>query len=134
MENKVERIKIRLNRLTILAFKEFKRLKLGDSDIPVSDSYVVTEAYKLILPKVKYIKWDKVNKAVVHNVTDDKEFPVTSLPTTLSLEPDILFGLKNLQQKMIKEAQSRIFFSFVIKVVMYAAILEIQGKLDDFID
>lgn len=133
MENKIERLKIRLNRLTILAFKEFKRLKYGDSEIPVSDSYVVTEAYKTILPKIEKIQWNEINKAIIPNVSDNNDFPVTSLPTTLSLESDILLGLRNLQRKMADVAQSRIFFSFVVKVVMYAAILDIHSQLDKYL-
>lgn len=133
MENKIERLKIRLNRLTILAFKEFKKLKYGDSEIPVSDSYVVTEAYKMILPKIEKIQWNKINKAIIPNVSDNTDFPVTSLPTTLSLESDILLGLRNLQRKMAEVAQSRIFFSFVVKVVMYAVILDFHGQLDKYL-
>lgn len=133
MENKIERIKIRLNRLTVLSFKEFKKLKYGDSEIPVSDSYVVTEAYKMICPKIEKIRWGEIDKAIIPNVSNNRDFPVTSLPTTLSLESDVSLGLRNLQRKMVEVAQSRVFFSFVVKVVMYAAILEFHGQLDKYL-
>lgn len=132
MENNTERVKIRLNRLTILAIREFKKLKFGDPELPVSDSYIVTEAYKMILPKVSKIQWAKVNKTPIPNVTDNTETSITSsLPTTFTLELDVLEGLRKIQSEMVKKTQSRVFFSYVIKVVLYSAILEIKGELDN---
>lgn len=134
MDKKVERVKLRINRLTILSFREFKRLKYGDPNIPISDSYVVEEAYKIVEHKLEFIPWEEVNKAKISNVTDDTEYPATSLPTTLSLESNVLSGLKSLQKELVDKAKSRIFFSFVIKIVMYAAILELNGELEEMIN
>lgn len=133
MSKEIERIKIRLNRVTILSIREFKRLKYGDMDIPISDSYVISEAYRLIIDKIEKIDWEKVNKFNVSNVSDDTDFPTTSLPTTLSLDEGVLLGLRNIQQKLIEEAKGRIFFSFVVKIVLLAGILEINGQLEECI-
>src|SRR5699024_1697457 len=132
MSEKTERVKIRLNRLIILSLKEFKKLKFGDTELPIQDSYVVAEAYKTILPKLDKICWDKINKVTIPNVTDNKELSSKPLPTTLTLEIDVLKGLREIQKGMVEKTKGRIFFSYVIKVVLYSAILDKLGELEKY--
>ena len=128
----VERVKVRLNRITLLSLREYKRLKYGDEEIPLSDSYVVSDAYKLILDKIENIDWKKVNEADIPNISDNQDFPATSLPTTLSLDDEVLLGLRGIQNGLIEKTGGRVFFSYVIKIVLLASILEISDRLNNY--
>ena len=41
----VERVKVRLNRITLLSLREYKRLKYGDEEIPLSDNNSYGESF-----------------------------------------------------------------------------------------
>ncbi|NLZ76105.1 MAG: hypothetical protein GX914_06350 [Erysipelotrichia bacterium] len=134
MSEKSERIGIKLNRLTVIALKEFKVCMYGDSNIPVPDSFLIEEAYKKISSKIDSIDWVAINDkdTIIPNVTNSDD-PSTALRTTLAINIEILEDLKKLQNKMIESAGSRIFFSYVIKTIMFSAILECNDLLDNYL-
>lgn len=136
MSEKTERIGIKLNKLTVRALKEFRNHMYGTPDIPVSDSFLIEEAFRKIDKdnKISRIDWFALNdkNLFVPNVTNSNDESV-ALRTTLSIDIEIIAELRKLQNKLIELAGSRIFLSFVIKLVVLAAVLECHSLLDDYL-
>ncbi|NKC60594.1 hypothetical protein HED34_11550 [Vagococcus fluvialis] len=135
MSEKNERLGIKLSRDSVIALQELKVLMYGTNEIPVSDSFIIGEAYKEILEEINDIDWLKLNdkKIKVPGVTDNNDSPLTSMRTTLALDKNVYDGMKDLQMDMVKKTNGRVFFSFVVKIVLFAAILSKKGMLKEYI-
>jgi len=131
----MSRIQMQLSRPTLLAFKEYKRLVYGDSEINATNGYVLGVALRGILEDISSTKtldnldsidsipWVNVAKDEVPNVTNSNDKDVVRTKTTLTMDKEINDALVVLQSefKSIFGTQ-RIYKAFVVKMIMFASI------------
>lgn len=127
-----ERLGIKLSRDSVLGLREVRRLYLGSSDIPVPDSYVIEVAYKQISNEIDIIDWVELNKSKIKisEISESVDIDATSLRTTLTLDTLVYEGMRDIQLKLREFTKGRVFFSFVVKLVLFAAILKKKGLLE----
>ncbi|HGQ5355487.1 TPA: hypothetical protein ACLZYK_002091 [Streptococcus pneumoniae] len=126
-----ERLGIKLSRDSVLGLREVRRLYLGSSDIPVPDSYVIEVAYKQISNEIDIIDWVELNKSKIKisEISESVDIDATSLRTTLTLDTLVYEGMRDIQLKLRELTKGRVFFSFVVKLVLFASILKKKGLL-----
>ncbi|CGF34554.1 hypothetical protein [Streptococcus pneumoniae] len=129
-----ERLGIKLSRDSVLGLREVRRLYLGSSDIPVPDSYVIEVAYKEISNEIDIIDWVELNKSKIKisEISESVDIDATSLRTTLTLDTLVYEGMRDIQLKLRELTKGRVFFSFVVKLVLFASILKKKGLLEKF--
>ena len=129
-----ERLGIKLSRDSVLGLGEVRRLYLGSSDIPVPDSYVIEVAYKEISNEIDIIDWVELNnsKIKISEISESVDIDATSLRTTLTLDTLVYEGMRDIQLKLRELTKGRVFFSFVVKLVLFASILKKKGLLEKF--
>lgn len=129
-----ERLGIKLSRDSVLGLKEVRRLYLGSPDIPVPDSYLIEVAYKEILNDIDNIDWLELNnsKLKISDISESVDMNATSLRTTLTLDTLVYAGMRDIQLKLRELTKGRVFFSFVVKLVLFAFILKKKGLLEKF--
>ncbi|HEV1455346.1 TPA: hypothetical protein VYN34_002146, partial [Streptococcus pneumoniae] len=129
-----ERLGIKLSRDSVLGLREVRRLYLGSSDIPVPDSYVIEVAYKQISNEIDIIDWVELNKSKIKisEISESVDIDATSLRTTLTLDTLVYEGMRDIQLKLRELTKGRVFFSFVVKLVLFASILKKKGLLEKF--
>ncbi|HGY9738055.1 TPA: hypothetical protein ACOJ66_001745, partial [Streptococcus pneumoniae] len=129
-----ERLGIKLSRDSVLGLREVRRLYLGSSDIPVSDGYVIEVAYKQISNEIDIIDWVELNKSKIKisEISESVDIDATSLRTTLTLDTLVYEGMRDIQLKLRELTKGRVFFSFVVKLVLFASILKKKGLLEKF--
>ncbi|HGJ1580277.1 TPA: hypothetical protein ACJUZ7_000693 [Streptococcus pneumoniae] len=129
-----ERLGIKLSRDSVLGLREVRRLYLGSSDIPVSDGYVIEVAYKQISNEIDIIDWVELNKSKIKisEISENVDIDATSLRTTLTLDTLVYEGMRDIQLKLRELTKGRVFFSFVVKLVLFASILKKKGLLEKF--
>ncbi|HEV1785692.1 TPA: hypothetical protein VYP06_001824, partial [Streptococcus pneumoniae] len=127
-----ERLGIKLSRDSVLGLREVRRLYLGSSDIPVPDSYVIEVAYKQISNEIDIIDWVELNKSKIKisEISESVDIDATSLRTTLTLDTLVYEGMRDIQLKLRELTKGRVFFSFVVKLVLFASILKKKGLLE----
>lgn len=124
---------MKLGRDTMIAMDELKRLLFDDPDIPITQGYLVGVAYNRV--KNKKIKWKDISKDDIPNVTNNTTSEIQGVQTTLNLENDTLKGIKELQKSFIYIFNAkRVHTSFVVKLVLFAAVLDCNGLLDEYIE
>lgn len=125
------RIKMKLSRLTVLAFQEYKRLTYGDPNITVTNGYVLGSAFKYIQPDLISINWEEINASHIPNVTDNVDKSIVGVDTTLNVDKSVSDGIDDLQRKFLTVfGTKRVYRAFVVKLVIYAAILKQNNKLN----
>lgn len=118
------RIQMKLSRITILAFREFKIIKYGDPNIRITNGYLLGVAYKSIEPIFSSIEWENIEKKALPYFSIYDEEVIDSVITTLNIERDILEGIEQLQKHFLTVfGTKRIHKAFVVKLIMLAAIL-----------
>ncbi|BDS86986.1 TPA: hypothetical protein ACOJ4Y_001866 [Streptococcus pneumoniae] len=129
-----ERLGIKLSRDSVLGLREVRRLYLGSSDIPVPDGYVIEVAYKQISNEIGIIDWVELNKSKIKisEISESVDIDATSLRTTLTLDTLVYEGMRDIQLKLRELTKGRVFFSFVVKLVLFASILKKKGLLEKF--
>lgn len=129
-----ERLGIKLSRDSVLGLREVRRLYLGSPDIPVPDSYVIEVAYKEISNEIDIIDWVELNnsKLKISEISESVDIDATSLRTTLTLDTLVYEGMRDIQLKLRELTKGRVFFSFVVKLVLFASILKKKGLLEKF--
>lgn len=129
-----ERLGIKLSRDSVLGLKEVRRLYLGSPDIPVPDSYVIEVAYKEILNDIDNIDLLELNnsKLKISDISESVDMNATSLRTTLTLDTLVYAGMRDIQLKLRELTKGRVFFSFVVKLVLLASILKKKDLLEKF--
>ncbi|WP_455030819.1 hypothetical protein [Oribacterium sp.] len=125
------RIQMRLSRPTVVAIQEYKQIKFADPKAKVTNGYLVGMAYKAIQNDLDRIDWKAINSMDIRNVIinyDDNS--LSDLQTALNLEAAVLDGIEILQIKF-KDIFStkKMFKPFVIKLLLFAAILKEKDKL-----
>ncbi|HHK7474095.1 TPA: hypothetical protein ACQXP5_001615, partial [Streptococcus pneumoniae] len=127
-----ERLGIKLSRDSVLGLREVRRLYLGSSDIPVSDGYVIEVAYKQISNEIDIIDWVELNKSKIKisEISESVDIDATSLRTTLTLDTLVYEGMRDIQLRLRELTKGRVFFSFVVKLVLFASILKKKGLLE----
>lgn len=122
---------MRLSRPTVVAIQEYKQIKFADPKAKITNGYLVGMAYKAIQNDLDRIDWKAINSMDIPNVTinyDDNS--ISDLQTALNLEKTVLDGIEILQNKFIDVfSTKRMFKPFVIKLILFAAILKETGKL-----
>ncbi|MDA2407151.1 hypothetical protein CN681_12895 [Bacillus toyonensis] len=119
------RVKIKLSRHTVIAFQEFKKLLYGDPDMKVTNGYVLGAAFKSLESSLSSINWEEIDKSPIPNVTDNNDKSIVGVDTTLNIESSILKGIEKLQKDFLNIFKAkRIHKSYVVKLIMYAAILQ----------
>lgn len=125
------RIQMRLSRPTVVAIQEYKQIKFADPKAKITNGYLVGMAYKAIQNDLDRIDWEAINSMGIPNVTinyDDNS--ISDLQTALNLEATVLDGIENLQSKFMDVfSTKRMFKPFVIKLILFAAILKETDKL-----
>lgn len=131
---KNERLGIKLSRDSVLGLREVRRLYLGSPDIPVPDSYVIEVAYKEISNEIDIIDWVELNnsKLKISEISESVDIDATSLRTTLTLDTLVYEGMRDIQLKLRELTKGRVFFSFIVKLVLFASILKKKGLLEKF--
>lgn len=129
-----ERLGIKLSRDSVLGLREVRRLYLGSSDIPVSDGYVIEVAYKQISNEIDIIDWVELNKSKIKisEISESVDIDAISLRTTLTLDTLVYEGMRDIQLRLRELTKGRVFFSFVVKLVLFASILKKKGLLEKF--
>lgn len=129
-----ERLGIKLSRDSVLGLREVRRLYLGSSDIPVPDGYVIEVAYKQISNEIGIIDWVELNKSKIKisEISESVDIDATSLRTTLTLDTLVYEGMRDIQLKLRELTKGRVFFSFIVKLVLFASILKKKGLLEKF--
>ncbi|HEU3374524.1 TPA: hypothetical protein VVI95_001340 [Streptococcus pneumoniae] len=129
-----ERLGIKLSRDSVLGLREVRRLYLGSSDIPVSDGYVIEVAYNQISNEIDIIDWVELNKSKIKisEISESVDIDATSLRTTLTLDTLVYEGMRDIQLKLRELTKGRVFFSFVVKLVLFASILKKKDLLEKF--
>ena len=129
-----ERLGIKLSRDSVLGLKEVRRLYLGSPDIPVPDSYLIEVAYKEILNDIDNIDWLELNnsKLKISDISESVDMNATSLRTTLTLDTLVYAGMRDIQLKLRELTKGRVFFSFVVKLVLFAFMLKKKDLLEKF--
>ncbi|WP_128167137.1 hypothetical protein [Sporolactobacillus terrae] len=121
---------MKLSRITVLAFHEFRRIKYEGEELKPSNGYVLNSAYEMLLPKLNVIDWQAVNKKYIPNVSDNKDVTITKISTTLNMKESISQGIDDLQNLFKRDFDTdRVFKSFVVKLILFAAILDLNGEL-----
>lgn len=116
---------MRLSRPAVVAMQEYKIIKFGDPNAKVTSGYLVGMAWKCIKPKLSQIDWKKVNTIKIPNVTDNTDNSLEGLQTALNLEASVLQDIEELQRQFIGIfGTKKIFKPFVIKLILFAALLE----------
>lgn len=123
---------MRLSRPTVVAIQEYKQIKFADPKAKITNGYLVGMAYKAIQNDLNRIDWKAINSMGISNVTinyDDNS--ISDLQTALNLEEAVLNGIENLQNKFMNNVfqTKRMFKPFVIKLILFAAILKEKDKL-----
>lgn len=125
------RIQMRLSRPTVVAIQEYKQIKFADPKAKITNGYLVGMAYKAIQNDLDRIDWKEINSMGIPNVTinyDDNS--ISDLQTALNLEKTVLDGIEILQSKFMDVfSTKRMFKPFVIKLILFAAILKETDKL-----
>lgn len=125
------RIQMRLSRPTVVAIQEYKQIKFADPKAKITNGYLVGMAYKAIHNDLDRIDWKAINSMDIPNVTinyDDNS--ISDLQTALNLEKTVLDGIEILQIKFMNVfSTKRMFKPFVIKLILFAAILKETNKL-----
>ena len=129
-----ERLGIKLSRDSVLGLKEVRRIFLGSAEIPVSDSYAIELAYKEISNEIDIIDWVELNnsKLKISEISESVDIDATSLRTTLTLDTLVYEGMRDIQLKLRELTKGRVFFSFIVKLVLFASILKKKGLLEKF--
>ena len=125
------RIQMRLSRPTVAAIQEYKQIKFADPKAKITNGYLVGMSYKAIQNDLDRIDWKAINSMDIPNVTinyDDNS--ISDLQTALNLEKTVLDGIEILQNKFMDVFDTRrMFRPFVIKLILFAAILKEKGNL-----
>ncbi|MEH7463711.1 hypothetical protein V7166_16945 [Bacillus thuringiensis] len=124
------RVPMKLNRITVLALNKFKQIKYDDPDINVTTGHVLSVAYELIEPSIQEIDWKMVNKMNIPNVTNNNDESIMKVNTTLNLAESVVKGIEALQQHFREVYDTdRVFKTFVVKLILFAAILQNEENL-----
>lgn len=124
------RIQMKLGRATVVAIRRYKQLKFLDENARVSTGYLVGTAYRQIQGDLPNIDWVKLNSAFIPGVTDNADESIGSLQTALTMDAGVLEHIEELQKDLMAEFETkRMFKPFVIKLVLFAAILKENGNL-----
>lgn len=133
---KEERIKIRLNRVTLSAIKKIKLLKYNDEEIPLPDSYIIEKSYEVVKPYLSKLDWQKINEQEKDIIIRELILEEDSLATTLTLKIDVLNGINEFKNRMVKETGGRVFFSYAVKILVLTHLILLDNNMDiaDYID
>lgn len=125
------RVKMKFGKSTVIAFSEFKKQFYKDENIEITNGYILKVAYNLLIEnELNKIDWVKVNKRDSEIVKRSNVESVEGVHTTLTIEPDILEGINKLQNDFLTEFKTtRVYRSFVVKLIMFAALLHLNGEL-----
>lgn len=124
------RIQMRLSRPTVVAMQEYKRIKFADPEAKVTNGYLIGMAFKSIKNELPRIDWIKINSITIPNVTENNDKSLDSLQTALNIEAAILQDIEELQRTFMNVFETKKMFKpFVIKLIMFAAILKENNSL-----
>lgn len=124
------RIQMRLSRPTVVAIQEYKQIKFADPKAKVTNGYLLGMAYKAIQNDLDRIDWQAINSMDIPNVTNNYDYSISDLQTALNLEAAVLDGIEKLQKNFMNcFTTKRMYKPFVIKLILFAAILKENGKL-----
>lgn len=135
MSGQMKRVPMKLNRITVLALNEYKRIKYLDMDMGVTNGDVLSSAYNSIASNMIEIDWKIVNKTFIPNVSDNKDMEITNVNTTFTVEETVVKGIEKMQDYFKEHFEtSRVYKTFVVKLILFAAILKFneekgEGKL-----
>ena len=121
---------MRLSRPTVVAIQEYKQIKFADPKAKVTNGYLLGMAYKAIQNDLDRIDWQAINSMDIPNVTNNYDYSISDLQTALNLEAAVLDGIEKLQKNFMNcFTTKRMYKPFVIKLILFAAILKENGKL-----
>ena len=121
---------MRLSRPAVVAMQVYKIIKFDDPNAKITSGYLVGMAWKSIKPNLSRIDWQKVNTVQVPSVTDNNDPSLQGLQTALNLEAGVLQDIEQLQRDfIIIFGTKKIFKPFVIKLILFAVILDENGVL-----
>lgn len=125
------RVKMKFGKSTVIAFNEFKKQFYKDENIEITNGYVLKVAYTLLIEnELDNIDWVRVNKKESEIVRRSNVESVEGVHTTLTIESDILEGINKLQNDFKTEFKTtRVYRSFVVKLIMFAALLHLNDEL-----
>ncbi|MBM7545035.1 hypothetical protein JOC59_001777 [Weissella beninensis] len=125
------RTRMRLSAESVLAIKELKRVLFGDTEAPVTVGYMIGRAYKIIEPKLDSFEneWLELSDIKVKDITGASEV-LEGADTTVNLEKKVYEGISKLQIKFVSifKGSKRVYRTFVVKLVLLAALQELLKK------
>ncbi|MBU7542395.1 hypothetical protein KGP38_07260 [Lactococcus lactis] len=124
------RIQLKFGRDTMLALNELKILLFGDPNITVTQGYIVEQAYKLVkIDKIENPKdfWLELSAIKLSNIIETDDETIQGVKTTLNLDSETIDGINKLQHDFLTYFNNkRIHRAYVIKLILFAAILELK--------
>lgn len=121
---------MRLSRPTVVAIQEYKQIKFADPKAKITNGYLVGMAFRAIQSDLDRIDWKAINSNIPNVTINYDDNSISDLQTALNLEKTVLDGIENLQNKFMDVFDTkRMFRPFVIKLILFAAILKEKGKL-----
>lgn len=124
------RLQMKLSKSTVIAFNEFKRQIYGDPNIKITNGYVVGAAYNMIKDELINIDWEEVKNKESEIISESHDKSAKGVHTTLNIEISIVKGINKLQNAFLTEfTTTRIHRSFVVKLIMFAALLQHNNQL-----
>ena len=137
MNEKKERVSVKLSRDSVLGITAYKSLlfKMPPEDVPVSYSFIIEKAHNEIKDFYDQIDWSRINskQTFIPGVSDNNDSFIQGVNTKLAFNTDEYNGLRSLQHIMQTNFFSgRVYLSFTIKCLLFAAILNQHDTLKDY--
>lgn len=123
------RIKVRLSRDSVIALNEVKNILFGEINSRVTNGYIIGKSWSFISLKKDIIDWHKVSSEKIPIIVDNEDTSIVGVQTTLNLEKSILDSIKEFQYSLSQENKQMYYFPYIIKLILFAMILENNGKL-----
>lgn len=123
------RVKVRLGRDSVIALNEVKSILFENVNTRVTNGYIIGKAWNKIVSNKDRIDWYKVGTEKISSIADNKDSSIVGVQTTLNLEESILDSIKEFQYSLSQEYKEIYYFPYVVKLILFAVILEQNGKL-----
>ncbi|MGB7459703.1 MAG: hypothetical protein WA887_02375 [Carnobacterium jeotgali] len=125
------RVSVRIGKDTVLALKELEKILPRSSDEKMTNGDILTYSWKLISTEVDSIDWLKVADLDIFSIVTSQE-DVTGVNTTMNIDDDVEASLNDFKFSLTREFGQFIYFPYVVKLVLFGAILIKRNKLSEY--
>lgn len=126
------RVKVRIGKDTVVAFKEVERILQDELKTKLTNGDLLSHSWERISSKVNYINWLELAKVDIYKIINDYSNTIVGVQTTLTIEEKTLNSIKEFQFSLAKEFGQLVYFPFVVKLILFAAILDDYRVLEQY--